>query len=376
MASTDATAIPIKNQAYRVVFPILDADGDLVTGATGLDSEISKDQGTFADCTNEATEIATSSGVYYLDLTSTEMNADNVAIIVKTSTSGAKTTVLTLYPAEAGDIIVNVKQMNGTSVTGRDIGASVLLSSGTGTGQLDFTSGVVKGNVTQWSSSNVATPDAAGYPKVTHKVGTGTGEINLSSGLVPIQSGTGTGQLDFTSGVVKANLAQILGTALTETAGQIAAAFKQFFDVASPTGTMKAISTVTNLTNAPTAGDFTSTMKTSIGTAVAASAVASVTGNVGGNVTGSVGSLASQAKADVNAEVLDVLTTDTFSQPASVPAATSSLKDKINWLFTLSRNKRITTSSLDTLRNDADNADISTAVLSDDGTTFTRDEYA
>ncbi len=40
------------------------------------------------------------------------------------------------------------------------------------------------------------------------------------------------------------------------------------------------ITTVTNLTNAPTAGDFTSTMKTSIGTAVAASAVASVTAAV------------------------------------------------------------------------------------------------
>lgn len=52
-----------------------------------------------------------------------------------------------------------------------------------------------------------------------------------------------------------------------------------------------AVSTVTNLTNAPTAGDFTATMKTSIGTAVAGSAVASVTGNVGGNVTGSVGSV-------------------------------------------------------------------------------------
>lgn len=51
------------------------------------------------------------------------------------------------------------------------------------------------------------------------------------------------------------------------------------------------ITTVTNLTNAPGAGDFTATMKTSIGTAVAASAVASVTGNVGGNVSGSVGSV-------------------------------------------------------------------------------------
>lgn len=117
MASTDALPVPLKNTAYRVVFPILDADGDLVTGAAGLDSEVSKDQGTFADCTNEATEIATASGMYYLDLTSTEMNADCVAVIVKTSTSGAKTTVLTLYPAETGDIPANVTAFGGTAGT-------------------------------------------------------------------------------------------------------------------------------------------------------------------------------------------------------------------------------------------------------------------
>lgn len=143
MASTDARPQPLKNTAYRVTFTILDADGDPVSGAAGLDSEVSKDGGTFADCTNEATEIATSSGVYYLDLTSTEMNADTVAVIVKTSTSGAKTTVIVLYPAESTDIPVNVTGWNGTAV---------------------------------------ATPDTAGYPKVTLKSGTGTGEVNLSSG--------------------------------------------------------------------------------------------------------------------------------------------------------------------------------------------------
>jgi hypothetical protein len=116
MASTDARPVPQKNVAYRVTFPILDADGDLVTGAAGLDSEISKDGGTFADCTNEATEIATNSGMYYLDLTSTEMNADCVAIIVKTSTSGAKTVPIVLYPEEAGDIRVNATQWNSGTI--------------------------------------------------------------------------------------------------------------------------------------------------------------------------------------------------------------------------------------------------------------------
>jgi hypothetical protein len=121
MASTDAKPIPQKNVAYRVTFPILDADGDLVTGATGLDSEVSKDGGAFADCTNEATEIATNSGMYFLDLTSTEMNADTVAVIVKTSSSGAKTTPIVMYPEEAGDVRVNVTQVNGTNQTAGDL---------------------------------------------------------------------------------------------------------------------------------------------------------------------------------------------------------------------------------------------------------------
>lgn len=76
----------------------------------------------------------------------------------------------------------------------------------------------------------------------------------------------------------------------TQPTGFLAATFPT--TVASTTNiTGGTITTVTNLTNAPTSGDFTATMKTSIGTAVAASAVASVTGNVGGNVAGSVGSV-------------------------------------------------------------------------------------
>jgi hypothetical protein len=39
----------------------------------------------------------------------------------------------------------------------------------------------------------------------------------------------------------KANLTHILGTLLTETAGQIAAAFKKFFNIATPTGTVNSL---------------------------------------------------------------------------------------------------------------------------------------
>jgi hypothetical protein len=98
MAASDAKQFPVKNTAFRVTFPIYDNTGALVSGAAGLDSEVSIDGGTFADCTNEATEIATASGIYYLDLTAGEMNGDTIAILVKTSTTDAKTSVLIFYP--------------------------------------------------------------------------------------------------------------------------------------------------------------------------------------------------------------------------------------------------------------------------------------
>lgn len=45
---------------------------------------------------------------------------------------------------------------------------------------------VLDASVTQWTGTAVASPDTAGYPKVTIKSGTGTGEVSLSSGLVTL----------------------------------------------------------------------------------------------------------------------------------------------------------------------------------------------
>ncbi len=80
-----------------LVFPIYDNIGDLVTAAAALDSERSIDQGTFTDCTNEATEIATASAVYSLVLTQAEINGDEIAVITKTTTTDAKTAVNVVY---------------------------------------------------------------------------------------------------------------------------------------------------------------------------------------------------------------------------------------------------------------------------------------
>ncbi|HLE05541.1 MAG TPA: hypothetical protein VI729_13135 [Anaerolineales bacterium] len=87
-----------KNAAFTVTFPIYDNDGDLVSSAAALDSEVDKDAGGFIDATNEATEVG-ASGIYKLLLTSTEANADIVTTITKTTTTDAKTAVNVMYTA-------------------------------------------------------------------------------------------------------------------------------------------------------------------------------------------------------------------------------------------------------------------------------------
>lgn len=88
-----------------------------------------------------------------------------------------------------------------------------------------------------------------------------------------------------------------------------------------------------------------------------------------------LGGMSTAMKAEVNAEMLDILQTDTFAELASVPAATSSLKDKITFLFMLARNQVEQTSTTQTLRADDTTTAVSTATVSDNGTTATRGEH-
>ena len=99
-----------------------------------------------------------------------------------------------------------------------------------------------------------------------------------------------------------------------------------------------------------------------------------VTDNASGVVT-----LSDDARYDtdqVNAEVVDVIRTDTVAEIAAVPASNAPLHTMVQWLFSLVRNKRTTTESLDTLRNDADDADVGSSTLTHTATTFTKGKYS
>lgn len=84
--------------------------------------------------------------------------------------------------------------------------------------------------------------------------------------------------------------------------------------------------------------------------------------------------LGTQAKADVNAEVVDALSTDTYAELSSCPAATASPTGMLRYLYMLARNKWTQTSSGATLLKDDGSSSLCTYSVSDNGTTLTRGE--
>lgn len=91
----------------------------------------------------------------------------------------------------------------------------------------------------------------------------------------------------------------------------------------------------------------------------------------------SVAALGTQAKADVNAEVVDVMATDTYAEPGQgTPAATASLAAKINYLYKAWRNKKTQTSTTWSLFNDDAATVDQKATISDDTVTATKGEIA
>lgn len=297
MASTDARPLPRKNVAYRAYFAIFDADGDPVSGATGLDSEVSKDGAAFTDCTNEATEIG-SSGVYYLDLTQSEMNADAVVVRVQTTSVGAKTTILIFYPEEAGDIRCDTVMISGDSTA-----ADNLESAYDGTGYAD------------------GTAQAGAASSITLAAGASATDNYYRDSLIAIIGGTGANQ------------------------------------------SARLITAYVGSTKVATVEPAWATNPDNTSTYVIIP-------------WGAVARLSTQAKADVNAEVLDVLTVDTFAELSALPGASPTLLQKVQWIYEIARNRIEQTSTSQVLKKADSSTTLGTSTVSDDGTTFVRGRFS
>lgn len=231
------------------------------------DFKVSIDGGALANLATIPAVTPASSVMVKFSLSTSEMNGDNITIVC-----------IDAAGSEWCDAVFNIQ------TAARQID-DLAYPATSGRSMVVDASGLVDANMVKVG------PSGSGTAQTARDVGAS----------VLLSTGTGTGQLDFTSGVVKANLAQILGTAITETSGQIAAAFKKFFDKASPTGT---INSIPDAVAGATGGLFIAgtNAATTVTTSLTTTFTGNLTGNVGGNVTGSVGSLGAQAKLDVNAE--------------------------------------------------------------------------
>ncbi len=84
--------------------------------------------------------------------------------------------------------------------------------------------------------------------------------------------------------------------------------------------------------------------------------------------------LAANALAEINAEVLDVLNVDSFSEPTGVPAAANTIQAMIHFMYSfMFRNKVTVTATKQTFYDDTDAAEFEKD-LADDGTTYTQSE--
>lgn len=182
---------------------------------------------------------------------------------------------------------------------------------------------------TQSTAAGTVTETAhGGYsfaPTQADTNGTNIGYLITASTAVPVNLDFHTDIVD-ANGFVGVNLVDIAGSAVSTTTAQLgvnavqvngqttSAAGTVTFpgSIASPTNiTAGTITTVTNLTNAPTAGDLTATMKASVTTAAtAATPTALLTSGTGtGQVTLSSGILAANVNGDLTSTMKTSVTT-------------------------------------------------------------------
>jgi hypothetical protein len=435
---SNALPHPVYGLPYTIVFPFIDADGDGVTAATTPDAEISKNGDTAADCTNESTEIATSSCMYYLTLTGTELTTDVAAILGKSATAGMKTTFAVLYPRKLPTVRTGTSASGGvaTSTVVLDASASpiddfyngcivsVVIDGGsvpevrmitdyvgstqTCTVHADFTTApdntdtftiymtdvalMRNANVSGWNGAAVATPTTAGVPEVdiTHIAGSAVSTTSAQLGVNVVNAaGTAWGSGAITAAsiaadaITAAKIADGAIDAATFAAGAITATV--IADGAIDAGAIAAdaITAAKIADGAIDANTFAAGAITAAAIAtdaidndaIAANAVTEIQSGLA--TSASISALNNLSAAQVNAEVVDALATDTYAEPGQgSPAATTTLSAKINYLYKAWRNKSTATSSEYALYADDGTTKDHEATLADDGTTFTRGEVS
>ena len=354
------------------------------TPAAG-DVKISKDGGAAANVTNLPTALAMgNSTIWDFSLTATEMQAAQVMVTVADSVTKAV--------EDDGFIIETYGDASGLHAFDLDTA----------------TQGV---NVTQWLGSAAATPTVAGVPEVdvTHWIGTAAATPTVAGvpevDVTHINGGLTTGN-NATLSLAQLNIVNSAGSAVvaSSTGGNGDGI------TASGNGSGEGISATGGATGhglqalgGATSGSGINAVAAASGRGIFAAGVGlpaiegNITADITGSLSGSVGSvaangitaasiatdaidgdaLAATALTEIKTQVTDALNVDTYAEVGQeTPAATQTIRKMLGVLYKAWRNKSTQTATQYNLYNDDTTTVDQKATVSDDLTTFTRNEVA
>lgn len=349
-------------------YALMDTDGIDIDGVTGfhgfsIDTSDNTDAGFYA------------AGSFYTVLVS------SITVDGQTVNFIAGTFRLVAAENTAGTPAVDAVRLGGTAQTGRDVGASVLLSNGTGAGQVKLSGGYVAPN---WG--DVGNPTTlVGLTGTTIKTATDV-ETDTADIQSRIPAALVGGRMDASVGAMANNVMTAAAAAAdltTELQSGLATA-AALADVQTDTNDIQArlpaaltadgnikADTLRVGGTLQTAGDLAAMVETIdnfLDTEIAA-----ILGDTGTDIPAQIAALNNLSAAQVNAEVVDALATDTYAEPSGTPAATIALTAKIGWLYMALRNKLEVTSSKKTFYDDSGAAEWSKS-LADDGVTYSEAE--
>lgn len=306
---------PKKNTAYTCYISLISqANTKVMQSSPTLatgDFKVSIDGGTLTNLTTLPSVSPASSKMVVVSLSSSEMNGDNITIVCSDAAG-----------AEWCDLVLNLQ------TTARQLDDLAYPATSGRSLAVDTSGQVTAGAL----ANNAITAAAIAADAIT--------AAKIADGAIDAAT--------FAAGAINAAAIATDAIGAAELASDAVAEIQSGLMLAS------------SYTAPPTAADNAAAVRTELTTEL-------------GRIDAAITSRATPAQ--VNAEVVDALSVDTYAEPGAVPAATSSLKEKIGWLFALATNKRLTTSTSDAVRNAGDTATIGTAALSDDGT-FTRGKYS
>lgn len=300
-----------------------------------------------------------------------------------------------------GNMKSDTLRLGGTLQTGRDVGLSVLLSAGSGTGQLDFTSGVVKANATQWLGGTIPAVNVTGVPLVDTKYLLGTiyatpatagiidanvKNINNVAAATPGAAGgvfiAGTNAATtVTTALTTTFTGNLTGSVASVTAGVTlaAAAVQAIWDAA--TSALTTAGSIGKLLVDNINATISSRLATVGYTAPDNTSVAAIkvqtdklTFTVANQIDANVLDWKSATAPAMTGDAFGVLSAAQAEPGQTVPAVNATPLTKIALLYKAWRNKHTQTATTYSLYADDTTTVDQKASVSDDGITFVRDE--